>query len=130
MTSTYTTDQLVALVRAYAEKPEHYERGWDVVVEAMDNAEIAAEIGNASTLLGAVRKLAPGINTRHDVMREHMAEARAGSDGPADEPAVARTSHCPVCEHEFPTPRPVKGDDVSLCRSAAACAKRFAALAA
>ena len=52
-----TMTEMIAHVRAYA--LDHYEQGgWDYVVEAFDDAELAEAIGKARTLDGAVRKVA------------------------------------------------------------------------
>ena len=50
------TDNLVAAVRAYAEK--HYnEDGWDVLVECISDDEIADEIGEAPSTVQAIRNV-------------------------------------------------------------------------
>jgi len=68
---TYTIDELVAWVKAYA--LEHYEDGgWDVVVEAYEDAEIADVLGQVNTTKGALKKFAPLI----DVWSDRQADAR------------------------------------------------------
>jgi hypothetical protein len=46
---------LVQAVKDYAE--EHYEEGWDIVVEAMDNVEIATVIHGAPSPRMAIYKM-------------------------------------------------------------------------
>lgn len=47
---------MVAAVRTYAEK--HYNAdGWDVLVECMDDKDIADEIGNAPSTVQAIRNV-------------------------------------------------------------------------
>lgn len=53
----FSTEALVDFVREYAEK--HYESGgWDVIVEAWSDEDIAQEIGKATTFDGALKKMA------------------------------------------------------------------------
>jgi hypothetical protein len=40
---------------------EHYEQGWDIVVECCDDAEIVEAIGNATTREGAIRNVAEAL---------------------------------------------------------------------
>ncbi len=50
-----TKEQLVKAVKAHA--IEHYnDGGWDVVVECWSDAEIAEQIGKATTVKGAIKK--------------------------------------------------------------------------
>ncbi len=50
-----TKQELVKAVKDYA--IEHYnDGGWDVVVECWSDAEIAEQIGGASTVKGAIKK--------------------------------------------------------------------------
>jgi len=44
--------EMMVAVRAYAET--HYEEGWDVVVEATDDEELAEDIGAATTVEEAI----------------------------------------------------------------------------
>lgn len=53
--------QMVREVRAYASKPDNYEAGWDIIVEAWSDADIIEAIGWASTLRGCVKKLKPAV---------------------------------------------------------------------
>jgi hypothetical protein len=57
-------EAIVAGVKKFAATPENYEAGWDVVVEAMTDNEIVAEIGWALTVDGALKKMRPGIDLR------------------------------------------------------------------
>jgi hypothetical protein len=50
----FTTDELVAYVKQTA--LANYESGWDVVVEAFTDEEIAEQIGGAKTQAGALRQ--------------------------------------------------------------------------
>jgi len=65
---------LIKDVRAHAEA--NYEKGWDVVVEAYTDGEIAEAIAGAKTKLGAIRKLAPVVRYH----RERREEAEAYRD--------------------------------------------------
>jgi hypothetical protein len=63
---------LIFEVREFAEA--NYERdGWDEVVEAWDDDEIAHEIGKARTIAGAVARVGAVVSLRH----EHAEEIRA-----------------------------------------------------
>lgn len=77
-------DSYVKAVKAYA--IEHYEEGWDVVVEAYTDSEIAEEIKGARSPGGAIRKMASYIGLhseqRANVLSqsgEHEAEAAKAS---------------------------------------------------
>jgi cellobiose-specific phosphotransferase system component IIB len=59
---------LVRKVRAHAEA--NYEKGWDIVVEAYTNGEIAEAIAGAKTKLGAIRKLSPVVNYHYERRKE------------------------------------------------------------
>jgi cellobiose-specific phosphotransferase system component IIB len=59
---------LVRKVRAHAEA--NYEKGWDIVVEAYTNGEIAEAIAGAKTKLGAIRKLSPVVKYHEDRRKE------------------------------------------------------------
>lgn len=68
------TNELVAAVRAHAVK--HYEEGgWDYVVEAMTDADIAERIGKARTVNGAITKVATLVHLWDGQRREVMATA-------------------------------------------------------
>lgn len=64
-------NELVKAVREYA--IEHYADGdgWDYVVEAYTDAEIAHEIRNARTAAGAIRKIGKivGLFAERDAVR-------------------------------------------------------------
>lgn len=67
----YANREIVAQVRAYA--LEHYEDGgWDVIVEAYDDDQIAEVIGQVQSLKAAIKKFAVVI----DVYSERQADAR------------------------------------------------------
>jgi hypothetical protein len=61
-----TQPSLVDQVKAYAAEPEHYNAGWDLVVEAMTDDEIATELGKVTTLKSAIRKLRPLVETKKE----------------------------------------------------------------
>jgi hypothetical protein len=68
------TTELVAAIKAYALK--HYEDGgWDVVIEAWTDEQIAETIGKASTLRGAIWKM----NRIVAVYADRQADARNSS---------------------------------------------------
>lgn len=52
-----TKDELVDVVYEYIRQPKNYERGWDIIVEATERAEVAEMIGNATTVRGALYKV-------------------------------------------------------------------------
>jgi len=65
--------KLVEAVKAHA--AENYERGgWDYVVETMDDADIAEEIGKATTVSGAIRKVGKLAKMLGDYRAEITAE--------------------------------------------------------
>jgi hypothetical protein len=68
--------ELIAAVRAHA--VENYNRGgWDVIVEAFDDAQISEVIGRARTLKGALAKFAPVNDVIADRRSQHDAEIQA-----------------------------------------------------
>lgn len=72
MAAKYTPAQLVTLVRAHAQT--HYESGgWDVVVEAWDDAQIVEAIGKARTEAGAIRKVGEWVGVYDDVRQDVIA---------------------------------------------------------
>jgi hypothetical protein len=84
-----TKSEVVEAVKAHA-LANYNAGGWDVIVEAWTDEDIASAIGAARTLKGAIKKLAPVI----DVYSERQADAviSAGEEqgreaAPADEPA-------------------------------------------
>lgn len=69
-TDRRTTDELVALVRKHAEVPANYEAGWDTIVEATEDEELATLIGKATTLRGAIWKVGNYVHVRHSVAED------------------------------------------------------------
>lgn len=60
-----TTQDLVEAVKAHA--TDHYnDGGWDVIVECWTDEELAAQIGRARTIKGALAKFAPLIDVWAD----------------------------------------------------------------
>lgn len=80
-TASAAAPSLVEQVKAFASEPANYEAGWDVIVETYSDEELAAEIGKARTLDGALKKLRPGIEVREDRRAEIVAES--GEEAPA-----------------------------------------------
>ncbi len=75
MDITPATQELVNAVKAHAQA--NYEKGgWDVVVEAWTDAEIAEAIGAARTPAGAIAKFAPLVS----VWADRQAEADSYAD--------------------------------------------------
>jgi hypothetical protein len=68
--STYDTVALVAIVKQHA--VDHYEEGWDVVVECYGDADLARTIGRARTVKGALAKFEAMV----DVWNDRCADAR------------------------------------------------------
>lgn len=60
--------ELVAAVREHAER--NYSRGWDVVVECYEDAEILEVVGRCRTVKGAIRKLASEVGILTERRRE------------------------------------------------------------
>lgn len=59
--------ELIAAVRQYA--LEHYEDGWDVIVEAFDDSQIDEEIGShVCTVSGAIKRLSVFADVHEDRM--------------------------------------------------------------
>jgi hypothetical protein len=50
---------LIEGVKSYAR--EHYEEGWDIVIECWRDGEISREVGNSTTVEGAIKRLRPLI---------------------------------------------------------------------
>lgn len=68
----YTPAELVAFVRAHA--LNNYETGgWDVVVEAWEDADIVRTIGGSRTEAGAIRKVAEAVGVYDDVRSDVIA---------------------------------------------------------
>jgi hypothetical protein len=53
----------------------HYEEGWDVIVEAFDDADIADLVGLARTSKGAIAKVAEYVGIRESYAAEIRATA-------------------------------------------------------
>ena len=89
--------QLIAEVRAHA-LANYDAGGWDVIVEAWDDEQIADAIGGARTLNGALRKLRPVI----DVYADRQADARV--EGATDVPPPPEPEPEPGCTWLVPYP--------------------------
>lgn len=69
-----TNAELMKAVKQYA--LDHYEeRGWDVLVECHTEAEIAAAIGNATTVPSACANVSKALGLR--VFDEHRKDIQA-----------------------------------------------------
>jgi hypothetical protein len=66
-------DDLIKAVRAHAVK--NYSKGWDLIVEATTDPELAEMIGKAKTVTGAIRKV--GYVVRVNAAREAEVKATA-----------------------------------------------------
>ena len=63
-------EEMVAAVKKHA--LEHYEEsGWDILVEAWTDEEIAEELKHCRTIAGAIRKMG-GIVGSHDRYRKEI----------------------------------------------------------
>lgn len=101
--------ELIAAVRAHA--VENYHRGgWDVIVEAFDDAQISEVIGRARTLKGALKKFAAVNSVIADRRSEHDAEIRAA----VGTPSASADDHYRV------------GGDYTWQRPGCACGREFA----
>ncbi len=67
-----TMNEMVAAVKAHA--IERYEKGWDIVVEAMTDEEIADRIKWCTTTKGAIKKLASDVRLHNERRQEVEAE--------------------------------------------------------
>ncbi len=77
-TTTSTVPSMEAMIvelKAHAIKYYNIGRGWDLVIETMDDAEIADIIRGARTMDGAKRKMARYLNPIADHRREIEATA-------------------------------------------------------
>jgi hypothetical protein len=72
-TTEIDTAALVAAVKAHAQ--EHYQAGWDVVVETMTDEDIAERIGKARTAKGAIAKVAEMVEVQTDRRIEVLAQS-------------------------------------------------------
>jgi hypothetical protein len=67
---------LIQAIRKYAEA--HYNKGWDVVVEAYDDGDLLEELSeNGMDLVKTIKSLQAMVSLRSDLMEEHQAEARS-----------------------------------------------------
>lgn len=66
--------ELVRAVKAHA-LANYATGGWDIVVEAYDAAELAKEIGDATTVEAAIAKVGEVVEFLADMQRDRMAEA-------------------------------------------------------
>lgn len=66
--------EILTAIKSYAQ--EHYESGWDIVVEAMTDEEILKDIGWATSAKGAIAKLTPMVRVHADVRADQMAAAK------------------------------------------------------
>ncbi len=64
---------LIDAVKAYAH--EHYDEGWDYVVEAMEDYEIAKDIAGATTPEEAIAKMAKIVKLLSDHRSEMQSTA-------------------------------------------------------
>jgi len=55
-------DELLKAVRAYA--LDHYEQGWDVLIECHSDAEIIEAIGKAKTVKGAIANVSRNLGIK------------------------------------------------------------------
>ena len=82
---TYTTKELVKHIKSYA--ADRYEQGgWDVIVEAWSDEEIAEQLGNARTKDGAQRKFWPLVliwSEKQSDAAVHAADAEGEIEAPA-----------------------------------------------
>lgn len=68
--------RLVREVKHYADT--HYNQGWDIVLETMEDRDILETIGRARTTDGALRNMyTKYIKHHYAAQREHQAEAQA-----------------------------------------------------
>jgi len=67
--------ELIRQIRKYGEK--NYEKdGWDYLVECYSDQEIIEQMGNAKTLLGAIRRLSWILKIKNEYRSECEAGAR------------------------------------------------------
>lgn len=69
----FNTAQLVAFIKTHA--LTHYNAGWDIVVEAMDDDEIAKTLGNASSQKAALAAFADVVDVHTEQRDMHRNEA-------------------------------------------------------
>jgi hypothetical protein len=72
---TQATNELMERIRAVRRYAlEHYEAGWDVIYEAWDDVDIAAEINLCKTDDGAIKKIAEYVKLHNERRQEIDAE--------------------------------------------------------
>jgi hypothetical protein len=54
--------EMIAGVKEHAIR--NYDRGWDIVIETMEDDELAEKFGRAQSVEGAIDKLRPTVATR------------------------------------------------------------------
>lgn len=69
----FNTTQLVAFIKAHA--LTNYAKGWDVVVETYEDAQIAEVLGNASSQKAAIAAFAPIVGAFNEQRDMHRNEA-------------------------------------------------------
>jgi DNA-binding MarR family transcriptional regulator len=85
----FNTTQLVAFIKAHA--ITNYAKGWDVVVETMDDADIAERLGNASSQKAAIAAFADIVETFNEQRDMHRNEALLmGAEPTQDEVASGK----------------------------------------
>jgi hypothetical protein len=62
--------RIVNEVREYAKRPENYEKGWDVIVEATDDGELAELTGKTRTFDAARKRVARYVRLRRSVAED------------------------------------------------------------
>ncbi len=76
----FNTTQLVAFIKAHA--TTNYAKGWDVVVETMEDAKIAETLGNASSHKAAIAAFAGIVGAFNEQRDMHRNEAILGGAEP------------------------------------------------
>ena len=66
--------ELIRQIKEYAGK-NYGKDGWDYLVECYSDQEIIEQMGNAKTLLGAIKKLSKGLKN----LDEYRSESTAGA---------------------------------------------------
>jgi hypothetical protein len=68
-----TAEEMVKGVREHA--LANYEKGWDVVIECMTDADILEEIRGCRTVAGAIKKVKFGVDIHYGITKEIQATA-------------------------------------------------------
>lgn len=79
-TDTNTIDQQVADVKAYALANYNNKRGWDIVIETMTDAELAAAIGKRKNTRAAINAVYAHVQPFHERRSEMMADVKIEPD--------------------------------------------------